>query len=241
MKLLKLYNSDNRAILDDVDYRRFEPNGDQNGEGLEPYWHYDEFGIRHPGWGLTATGEVGQIADVNCGVGGPYLKHIILGGMTGRIGPARVVNGNELDLRRENIRPIAGDKATKAYLKTKPLKLSGLYGVSWEQQSRRWVAKILHNGKKQLIGRFDTKREAAQAYNQRAVELYDRDALLNDLHRRKRSRRRCRFHRHRPGFVGNSHLAIHRKASRNEARATLAALRRCVQPVAPIGGKPSCA
>jgi hypothetical protein len=45
----------------------------------------------------------------------------------------------------------------------KPRPSSGYYGVSADR--KRWKAQIGHGGKKHNLGRFDTKQEAALAYD----------------------------------------------------------------------------
>jgi len=45
----------------------------------------------------------------------------------------------------------------------------------------KYMARICIKGKRLFIGRFATAREAAEAYNRRAIELLGPDAFLNDL------------------------------------------------------------
>lgn len=61
---------------------------------------------------------------------------------------------------------------------------SGYRGVYHFQYGRsgkvwKWLASIYHNGKTINIGYYDTKEEAAHAYNKVALELRGEDARLN--------------------------------------------------------------
>lgn len=58
---------------------------------------------------------------------------------------------------------------------------SGYKGVSWKGENGKWVAQIQVNGKKQHIGYFLDEQEAAQAYNDAALELFGEYANLNKL------------------------------------------------------------
>jgi hypothetical protein len=58
----------------------------------------------------------------------------------------------------------------------KPRPASGFYGVS--ASGKRWRAQIFHDGKKQKLGTFDTKQEAALAYDREARQS-GKDKLLN--------------------------------------------------------------
>ena len=49
---------------------------------------------------------------------------------------------------------------------------SGYKGVSFHKQKKKWVAKIGVKGKSKFLGFFDSPEEAAEAYKQRAIELY---------------------------------------------------------------------
>ena len=49
---------------------------------------------------------------------------------------------------------------------------SGIRGVMWYSKSRRWVAKVGHNGKRIHVGYFDTIEEAARAVAAKRCELF---------------------------------------------------------------------
>lgn len=49
---------------------------------------------------------------------------------------------------------------------------SGLKGVHWHKQSRKWLASIRLEGRTQSIGLFPTKEDAHKAYCEKAKELF---------------------------------------------------------------------
>lgn len=53
-------------------------------------------------------------------------------------------------------------------------------GVSWDKSRNKWFAGISYNHKTIPLGRFNDEKEAARAYNQKAVELYGDFAMLNE-------------------------------------------------------------
>ena len=56
---------------------------------------------------------------------------------------------------------------------------SGLRGVSWSKERKKWHAQITFNGKCVALGRYETRNEAAEAYNLKAKELFGEFAVLN--------------------------------------------------------------
>jgi hypothetical protein len=54
-------------------------------------------------------------------------------------------------------------------------------GVSWDKSRKKWGAYIHVDGKTRGLGRFDTEREAAVAYNKAALETWGEFARLNIL------------------------------------------------------------
>lgn len=56
---------------------------------------------------------------------------------------------------------------------------SGLNGVTYKGQCNKWMAQINHKGRHYYIGIYKTKKEAAIAYNKKAIELYGELANLN--------------------------------------------------------------
>lgn len=58
---------------------------------------------------------------------------------------------------------------------------SGYRGVSYSKTSKRWRASIKKNYEVYNLGLFETKEAAAKAYDNKAIELYGEDAILNLL------------------------------------------------------------
>ena len=84
---------------------------------------------------------------------------------------------NRLDNRQENLRD-CNKQENGANMRKRPGK-SVYKGV--DQRSHRWRARLMFNHKTVYIGAFNTEREAALAYNQKALELFGSFARLNDV------------------------------------------------------------
>jgi len=54
---------------------------------------------------------------------------------------------------------------------------SGVKGVSWSKEKKKWKAQIYYNGKNKFLGRFDTIEEAKAA--RKKSEEYIRENILN--------------------------------------------------------------
>lgn len=54
-------------------------------------------------------------------------------------------------------------------------------GVHWRKDINKWVARISHRNKRIHLGCFDDEREAAKAYNEKALELWGEFARLNEI------------------------------------------------------------
>lgn len=90
------------------------------------------------------------------------------------------INGNPLDNRRVNLR--LATKAQNAMNRgINANSKSGYKGVSHHKSSGRWNAMIGINGKQKSLGYFNTPEEAAQAYNESALELHGEFARLNTI------------------------------------------------------------
>lgn len=89
-------------------------------------------------------------------------------------------NWNNLDDRRENLlscdsRTVHGTQ--KVSIRSK----SGLKGVFWYEAKGKWRAVIQINGRKKHLGSFETKKEAASAYNIAAIKLFGSNCKLNNI------------------------------------------------------------
>jgi hypothetical protein len=56
---------------------------------------------------------------------------------------------------------------------------SGFKGVTWDSKLKKWRAYIHVNNKRQGLGGFENKVEAAKAYDQAATEKFGEFAVLN--------------------------------------------------------------
>jgi hypothetical protein len=84
-----------------------------------------------------------------------------------------------LDNRRDNLR-IATSAQNKANRKGLPShNSSGYCGVSWDKRRQKWAAYISLGNRKLNLGRYDSKHDAARAYNEAAIKHRGEFATLN--------------------------------------------------------------
>lgn len=90
------------------------------------------------------------------------------------------INGNSCDCRRSNLRSASIiENARNRRTKRSAL---GLKGV--QPTYRKWNAYIRTNGRSIYLGSFDTSRDAADAYDRAAIELWGEFAATNAKTRR---------------------------------------------------------
>lgn len=90
------------------------------------------------------------------------------------------INGNKLDNRKHNLRFC--DKYQNAMnCKIHKHNTSGYKGVCWHKQSKKWRAYIVINDKQLSLGLFNNKKQAANAYNKKAKELFGEFARTNKV------------------------------------------------------------
>lgn len=58
---------------------------------------------------------------------------------------------------------------------------SGLKGVSWYKKINKWESYIGYNGRQEHLGYFNTKEDAARAYNVVAAKYFGEFAVLNEI------------------------------------------------------------
>lgn len=83
-------------------------------------------------------------------------------------------NNNRLDNQRKNLRICTRFENQRNYKKQKN-NTSGFKGVTWHKKMKKWVAQI----QSKFIKAFDSKEEAALAYDKRAKKLFGKFAKLN--------------------------------------------------------------
>jgi hypothetical protein len=86
------------------------------------------------------------------------------------------LNGNKLDCRLENL--VWRSRAT-ASRQRKTSSKTGYTGVY--QENRKYRAIISINGKAVHLGMYNNPEDAAEAYNQKSVELYGEKAKINAI------------------------------------------------------------
>lgn len=86
-------------------------------------------------------------------------------------------NGIRGDNRLENLRVVTHGENSRSYAAN--YGISKYRGVSpSEYKNNSWMAMIAKNGKRYYLGRFETEKEAAEAYNEKALELgFNKEAL----------------------------------------------------------------
>jgi len=90
-------------------------------------------------------------------------------------------NGNPLDNRKINLR-ICIQKENLANARIPSHNTSGYKGVTYFKRDGRYRAYIKIDQKQYHLGYFNTKEEAAIAYNNKAAEVFGEFALLNNIH-----------------------------------------------------------
>jgi len=88
------------------------------------------------------------------------------------------INRNPLDNRKKNLR-LSNKSKNAANCKIHKHNTSGYKGVS--KYRNKFKAYIVKNNKQIHIGCFYTKKEAAIAYNKKALELFGKHANLNEV------------------------------------------------------------
>lgn len=92
-----------------------------------------------------------------------YLNHRLIWLMHYGYLPEQIdhINGNRMDNRIENLRP-ATKQQNQHNAKRRVDNRSGVKGVSWLKDSRKWRADIQINGKRHCLGRFDSIENAKE-------------------------------------------------------------------------------
>ena len=89
-------------------------------------------------------------------------------------------NQNTLDNRKKNLRLCKNSQNICNRPKPKSNK-SGYKGVSKCKLTNKWKANINKDNKRHYLGLFNTKEEAAEAYNTHALKLHGEFACLNNI------------------------------------------------------------
>lgn len=89
------------------------------------------------------------------------------------------INGNRLDNRQSNLR-ICSHHQNNMNRNIGRANTSGYKGVVWHKRAQKWMAQSKSNGQRAYLGLFETKEEAAAAYNVFAREHFGAFAKIND-------------------------------------------------------------
>lgn len=90
------------------------------------------------------------------------------------------IDGNTENNFISNIRP-ATNQQNQFNSKKQSNSTSGYKGVTWKKERSKWKAHCQYNGKEIFLGYYDSKEEAALAYNTKAAELFGDYVRLNVL------------------------------------------------------------
>lgn len=112
---------------------------------------------------------------VRCGHSN-LLHRMILNPGRGRV--VDHINGNPSDCRKANLR-IGSQRQNSYNTRLGKNNRSGYKGVSWDKYRKKYAACICVDGKTKHLGRFESKEEAADAYDRAASFYFGEFALLN--------------------------------------------------------------
>lgn len=87
-------------------------------------------------------------------------------------------DSNGLNNCKDNLR-LATNSQNQANRGRPSNNASGYKGVHWCKRQNRWVARIMRDGERIVLGEFSSKEEAARAYDAKAKELFGEFAKLN--------------------------------------------------------------
>lgn len=93
------------------------------------------------------------------------------------------INRTKLDNRKCNLR-VATSSQNGINRGLQPTNTSGYKGVSYHKKANKWQARLSIDGKLRHLGCYETKEEAAKAYNVKAEEVYGEFAFLNEVDHR---------------------------------------------------------
>lgn len=144
------------ALVDDDDFERLSKFN----------WHYTT-----KGYAVRKSSVVGDLSQV-------FMHREILNCPKGKF--VDHVNRNKLDNRKENLR-IADAKQNGANRDLLSNNSSGYIGVSYNKKMKKWSASTRVNCKQKHLGFYETKEEAAKAYNVAVIAVHGEFASINDV------------------------------------------------------------
>lgn len=162
MKTILLHNGrtgalEGETLVNDEDYgwlmhwkwRRFKRRGNRRGAGTD-------YAYRREGDHVTQV---------------YVFMHRAILGLTNSLAQGDHIDGNGLNNQRANLRPATG--AENAQNSCAHAGSSSRYrGVSWCAHSRRWQARVGHDGKTFYLGLYSTEQEAAEVALAKRLEIF---------------------------------------------------------------------
>ena len=106
------------------------------------------------------------------------VHRLILGAKVGDLIDHK--NRDTLDNRKINLH-FCNSRQNQVNQKIRIDNKSGYKGVSWYSHKKKWVAELCLFGKKVFCKQFDTKEDAARAYNENAVKYHGDICYLNNV------------------------------------------------------------
>lgn len=90
------------------------------------------------------------------------------------------INGNGLDNQKSNLRVATNTQNchNRTHIKASDTPYKGIW---YRSEIGKWRSRIKVDGKFLLLGHFDTKEDAARAYNVAAIKYFGEFAKLNDV------------------------------------------------------------
>jgi hypothetical protein len=110
-------------------------------------------------------------------VEGVFMHHLLVPGVKSSQARGRIPRDG-LDNRRGNLKP-ARDAQSMANLTSKRSERRAYRGVRFRWN--KFEARIRHDGKSIYLGRFESRDDAARAYNAAALKYHGEFAILNEL------------------------------------------------------------
>jgi hypothetical protein len=94
------------------------------------------------------------------------------------VGVVDHINGDPSDNRPENLRDISHSQNNRSFITLSDKATSVFRGVSWHKTLGKWLAGIRCDGVGHNLGYYTCEKEAALAYNYKALELgFNKEAL----------------------------------------------------------------
>jgi hypothetical protein len=150
------------TLVDDGDY-------DFLGQYRWNVWEY----YRGPGRRLHGPYAITNIRGDD-GIFRSVKMHTLIMGIAG----VDHLNGDGLDNQRANLRP-ATRTQNGANMRPQLGSSSRYKGVVWDKRSNRWMSNIVVNKRHRTIGYFISEEDAAQAYDEAALEAWAEYARPN--------------------------------------------------------------